>query len=329
MKRREFIILLGGAATWPITARAQSKVRMPKVGVLMAVSESDPDSQKRIAAFRQGLVDLGWKDGQNIQIEYRWAGGKIELIRQYSNELVALAPDVILANSTPAIQATKEITGSIPIVCALVNDPVGLGFVKSLSHPGGNITGFTFINAELIGKWTDLLKDVTPGFTQAAVMYNPSTTPFYRNFLREIEATRKPAANELTAIPVESAADIETAINVLAEKPGTGLIIGPDPFTNVYIKRIAQLAAQKRLPAISVHRQFVLDGGLMAYGPDTADIFRRSATYIDRILKGEKPAELPVQQPNKFEFIVNLKTAQAFGFTVPRILLSTADEVIE
>lgn len=160
-------------------------------------------------------------------------------------------------------------------------------------------------------------------------MYNPSTTPFYRNFLREIEATRKPAANELTAIPVESAADIETAINVLAEKPGTGLIIGPDPFTNVYIKRIAQLAAQKRLPAISVHRQFVLDGGLMSYGPDTADIFHRSATYIDRILKGEKPAELPVQQPNKFEFIVNLKTAQAFGFTVPRILLSTADEVIE
>jgi ABC-type uncharacterized transport system substrate-binding protein len=327
MKRREFITLLGGAATWPITARAQSKVRIPKVGVLMAVSESDPDSQKRIAAFRQGLVNLGWKDGQNMQIEYRWAGGKIELIRQYSNELVALAPDVILVNSTPAIQATKEITSSIPIVCALVIDPVGFGFVKSLSRPGGNITGFTFINAELIGKWTDLLKEVTPGFTQAAVMHDPRTTPFYRNFLREIEATR--AANELTAISVESAADIETAINLLAQKAGSGLIIGPDPFTSVHIRRIAQLAAQKRLPAISVHRQFVLDGGLMAYGPDTADIFRRSATYIDRILKGEKPGELPVQQPNKFEFIINLKTAQSFGLTVPRILLSTADEVIE
>jgi len=329
MKRREFITLLGGAATWPITARAQSKARVPKVGVLMSVAEGDADSQKRIAAFRQGLIDLGWKDGQNIKIEYRWASGKIELIRQYSKELVALAPDLIVANSTPAIQTMKEMTNSIPIVCALVNDPVGLGFVKSLSHPGGNITGFTYINAELIGKWTDLLKDVTPGFTQAGLMHNPKTTPFYRNFLSEIEATRKPAANELTAISVESAADIETAINVLAEKPGRGLIIGPDPFTGVSIKRIAQLAAQKRLPAISVHRQFALDGGLMAYGPDTADIFRRSTTYLDRILKGEKPSELPVQQPNKFEFTVNLKTAQSFGLTLPRILLSTADEVIE
>jgi ABC-type uncharacterized transport system substrate-binding protein len=329
MKRREFITLLGGAATWPITARAQSKIRMPKVGVLMSVSEGDADSQKRIGAFRQGLSDLGWKDGQNIKIEYRWAGGKIDLIRQYSKELVALAPDLIVANSTPAIQAMKEMTTSIPILCVLVNDPVGLGFVQSLSHPGGNITGFTYINAELIGKWTDLLKDVTPGFTQAGVMHNPRTTPFYRNFLSEIEATGKLAANELTAISVGSAAEIETAINVLAEKPGRGLIIGPDPFTGVAIKRIAQLAAQKRLPAISVHRQFALDGGLMAYGPDTADIFRRSTTYLDRILKGEKPAELPVQQPNKFDFIVNLKTAQSFGLTMPRILLSTADEVIE
>ena len=329
MKRRDFIGLLGSAATWPITARAQSRARMPKVGVLMSVSEGDADSQKRIAAFRQGLVELGWKDGQNLEIEYRWAGGKIELIRQYSRELVAFAPNVILANSTPAIQAMKEMTSSIPIVCALVNDPVGLGFVNSLSHPGGNITGFTYINAELIGKWADLLKDVTPGFTKAAVIHNPKTTPFYRNFLSEIGATRKLAANELTAISVESDADIETAINILAEKSGGSLIIGPDPFTIVSIKRIAQLAAQKRLPAISVYRQFVLDGGLMAYGPDTADIFRRSATYIDRILKGEKPASLPVQQPNKFEFIVNLKTAQSFGLTLPRILLSTADEVIE
>src|SRR5215813_6609548 len=292
MKRREFITLLGGAAAWPITARAQSKARMPKVGVLMSVAEGDADSQKRIAAFRQGLTDLGWKDGQNIKIEYRWAGGKIELIRQYSKELVALAPDLIVANSTPAIQALKEMTGSIPIVCALVIDPVGLGFVKSLSHPGGSITGFTYINAELIGKWTDLL-------------------------------------NEVTAISVESDADIETAINVLAEKPGSGLILGPDPFTGVAVKRIAQLAAQKRLPAISVHRQFALDGGLMAYGPDTADIFRRSTSYVDRILKGEKPSDLPIQQPNKFDFIVNLKTAQSFGLTMPRILLSTADEVIE
>lgn len=328
MKRREVITFICGAAAWPISARAQSKGRMPKVGALMSLSEGNADSQKRIAAFRQGLVDLGWNDGQNIKIEYRWAGGKIDLIHEYSKELVALAPDLIVANSTPAIQAMKEMTSSIPIVCALVNDPVGLGFGKSLSHPGGNITGFTYINAELIGKWADLLKDVTPDFTQAAVMYNPRTTPFYRNFLSEIEATRKSATKDITTVSVESAVDIEMAINVLAEKPGSGLIIGPDPFTGVAIKRIAQLAAQKRLPAISVHRQFALDGGLMAYGPDTTDIFRRSTTYVDRILKGAKPAELPVQQPNKFDF-VNLKTAQSFGLTMPRILLSTADEVIE
>jgi putative ABC transport system substrate-binding protein len=260
MKRREFITLLGGAATWPITARAQSKARIPKVGVLMSVAEGDADSQKRIAAFRQGLIELGWIDGQNIKIEYRWASGKIELIRQYSKELVALTPDLIVANSTPAIQTMKEMTSSIPIVCALVNDPVGLGFVKSLSHPGGYITGFTYINAELIGKWASLLKDVTPGFIQAAVIYNPKTTPFYRNFLSEIEATQKAAANEVTAISVESGADIEKAINALAEKPGSGLIVGPDPFIGVAIKRIAQLTARKRLPAISVHTPSLLIG---------------------------------------------------------------------
>lgn len=319
----------GSAAAWPFVARAQSKVGMRKVGVLMSTSERDADSLKRLAAFRQGLIDLGWKDGENVRIEYRWASGKIEAIHEYSKELVALAPDLIVANSTPAIQALKQMTGSIPIVCALVIDPVGLGLVKSLSRPGGNITGFTYIDAELIGKWADLLREVTPGFTQAAVMHNPHTTPFYRNFVNEIEATRKLAANELTVISVESGADIETAINALAERPGSGLIIGPDPFTGVAIGRIAQLATLKRLPAVSVHRQFALDGGLMAYGPDTADIFRRSATYVDRILKGEKPSDLPVQQPTKFELVVNLKTAKAFGTNIPPFLHARADEVIE
>ena len=327
MRRREFIRLLGGIATWPVAARAQRTGGLPKVGVLMAVAESDPDSQKRIAAFRQGFADLGWKDGHNVHIEYRWAAGKIEFIRQYAEELVALAPDVILANSTPAIEALRKGTDSIPIVCALVIDPVGFGFVKSLSRPGGNITGFTFINPELIGKWIGLLRDVTPGFTQAAVMYNPKTTSFYRNFLHEIEAMGQSGAS--IASEVGNADEIETAINSLAERPGTGLIIGPDPFTSVYIKQIAQLARQKRLPAISVHRQFAVEGGLMTYGPDTADIFRRSATYVDRILKGANPAELPVQQPTKFEFIINLETARALGLTVPPALLSIADQVIE
>ena len=330
MQRREFITLLSGAmAVWPRAARARRTGSMSKVGVLMAVAESSPENQARIAAFRQGFADLGWKDGQNIQIEYRWAAGKIELIQQYCKELVALAPDVILAHSTPVVEELKKITKSIPIVCALVNDPVGLGFVKTLSHPGGNITGFTFINAELIGKWIGLLKDVTPGFTQAVVMYNPKTTPFYRNFLREIEAAQQLGASELTATLVETAGEIETAITNLAERPGSGLIIGPDPFTNAHLKQIAQLARQKRLPAISVHQQFAIEGGLMAYGPDTADIFRRSAAYVDRILKGANPADLPVQQPTKFEFIVNLKTMQSFGLSVPPALLSTADQLIE
>jgi putative ABC transport system substrate-binding protein len=330
MKRREFITLLGGAvAALPFAARAQRSTSMPSVGVLMTVAERDLESQARITAFRQGLAELGWKDGENVRIEYRWSASNSELIRQYAEELVALAPDVILANGTPAVAALKKITGSIPIVCALVQDPVGLGLVKSLSHPGGNITGFTFVNPELIGKWVGLLRDAMPQTKRAALMFNPKTTPFFYDFLREIEATRHPAGIELVAMPVGTTDEIETAINALGKQPGSGLIIPPDPFNVDHIKRIAQFAGQTRLPAVSVYRPFAVEGGLMTYGPDTPDIFRRSAAYVDLILKGANPAELPVQQPTKFRFIVNLKTAQSFGLTMPPTLLATADEVIE
>ena len=328
MKRRNF---LAGAFSIAVVSRAAAQTAggPRKVAAFLGTAESDPESQKRIAAFRRGLTELGWKDGENVRIEYRWAAGRAELIRQYADELVAIAPDVILANSTPIIEALKSRTSSIPIVCALVIDPVGLGLVKSLSRPGGNITGFTFINPEIIGKWVGLLKEVTPAFTQASVLYNPRTTAFYRRFLQELASAKREAASEVAEAPVGSVDDIETAIDTLAAKPGSGLIIGPDPFTSVHIKRLAKLVQDKRLPAVSVHRQFAVEGGLMAYGPDPSDGFRRSAGYVDRILKGASPAELPVQQPDKFELIINQLAARSLGITVPTVLLATADQIIE
>jgi putative ABC transport system substrate-binding protein len=329
MQRREFIGLVAGAAGLPFAVRAQAAAALRKVGVLLSGVESDPDSQVRIAAFRRGFADLGWKEGENVHIEYRWSAGKSELIRQYAEELVALAPDVILANSTPVIAMLKSMTNSIPVVFALATDPVGLGHVDSLSRPGGNLTGFTFIDPALIGKWIGLMQEVVPGLARAALLFDPNATPFYRRWIREIETAHQSGAMELVAMPVGSNVEMETAIAALAQKPGSSLMIGPDPFNVVRIKAIAQLAAQSRLPAISVYRPFAIEGGLMAYGPDTADIFLRSAGYVDRILKGASPAELPVQQPDKFEFVVNLKAARALGLTVPGTVTALADEVIE
>jgi putative ABC transport system substrate-binding protein len=330
MKRREFIgALAGAAAAWPLAARAQPTNTMPKIGVLMSTAENSAESRQRIAAFQQGLTELGWKDGENVRIEYRWGAGDNELFRQFAAELVALRPSVLLANGTPTALALKKVTDSIPVVCAQVQDPVGLGLVKSLARPGGNVTGFTFVNPELIGKWIGLLQQAAPTVTRAALMFNPSTTPFFHVFLREIEATRERAGIELTAMPVGTPGEIETAIAELNKDPGGSLIVPPDPFNIVRIKQIAQLVAQARLPAISVYRPFAIEGGLMAYGPDVADIFRRSAGYVDRILKGANPAELPMQQPDKFEFVINLKAARSLDLTIPPTLLATADEVIE
>ena len=328
MRRREFIGLAAGmAAAWPPAAGAQPALR--KLGVLMIVAENDPDSRLRIAAFEQGLRDLGWQDGRNIRIEYRWAAGSPDLIRQYAQELVALAPDIILANGTPVAAELKPLTRSIPIVFANVFDPVGFGLVHSLSRPGGNITGFSFIDPELIGKWTSLLKDAVPSVKRAALLFNPKINPFYPNLLRELAATPRSVALEVVPVPVETVDDLQTTIGALARTPGAGLIIGPDGFMIVHIRRVAELAAANRLPGISVYRQFAVEGGLMSYGPDTADIFRRSAGYVDRILKGANPAELPVQQPTRFEFAVNQKAAAALGLALSPTLLSLAHEVIE
>ena len=328
--RRELLAALGGAAAaWPLAARAQQqKSDMRTVGVIMSVAETDTESQARIAAFRAGFEKL-WKESEKIHFEYRWTAGRVELATQYAREMVALAPAVILANGTPVIAALLQLTTSIPIVCALLNDPVSLGFVKSLSQPGGNVTGFTFINPELIGKWMNLLKDSNASLTRSALLFNPNTAPFYRNFLSEIEAAHRPGPLDLAAMPVGSLEEMEKAIIDFARMSGGGLIIGPDSFTIVHIERIAQLAASNRLSAVSVYRAFAAAGGLMSYGPDTTDIFRRTAAYVVRILKGASPADLPVQQPTKFEFVLNAKAATALGLTVPPTLLALADEVIE
>ncbi|SHK72643.1 putative ABC transport system substrate-binding protein [Bradyrhizobium lablabi] len=330
MRRRAFILALGGAAaSLPFVAHAQATNGVRKVGVLLSGVESDPDSQVRITAFRRGFAELGWKEGENVHIEYRWSAGNSDLIRKYAEEVVALKPDVIVANSTPVIAMLKSMTNSIPVVIALATDPVGLGHVESLSRPGGNFTGFTFIDPALIGKWIGLLREITPNVARAGLLFDPSTTPFYPRWIREIEAAHQSGTTELVAMPVHSNDEMAVAIAALAQRPDSCLMIGPDPFNVVRIKQIAQLAAQNRLPAISVYRPFADEGGLMSYGPDTADIFRRSAGYVDRILKGANPADLPVQQPDKFEFVVNLKAAKALGLTVPPMLLATADEVIE
>ncbi len=328
MRRRKFIGLVGGAAAlWPLMAGAQQGMR--KLCVLMIVTENDPDSKLRITAFQDGLQELGWKDGENIRIEYRWAAGQPELVRRYAQELVALMPDVILANGTTAVAELKRLTSSIPIVFANAIDPVSFGFVNSLSHPGGNITGFSFIDLGLIGKLTSLLKEAAPRVSRAALLHDPKITPYYSNFLREIAAAPQSVAMEVVPAIVDTVADLQRTIEAAARTPGTSLIIGPDAFMIGHIHKVAQLAAENRLPAISVYRQFAAEGGLMSYGPDVPDIFRRSAEYVDRILKGASPAELPVQQPTKFEFVVNQKAAGALGLTLSPTLLSLADEVIE
>jgi putative ABC transport system substrate-binding protein len=295
----------------------------------MAGAENSTENAPRIAAFRRALADLGWKDGVNIHVIYRWSTGKRELIDQYAKELVALKPDVILANSTPVISTLKGMTSTIPVVFALSMDPAGLGQVKSLAHPGGNFTGFTFVDPELVGKWMQLLHDLVPGLTQAGLLYNPQTVPAYTRFVAQIRAASQQGPVTLKDMPAANNAEMEAAIGALAKTPGTGLMIGPDPFNQVRLKQFAELALKLRLPTVSVYRPFVEDGGLMMYGPDTADISRRSAAYIDRVLKGEKTADLPVQQPNKFEFVINLKTAKALGLEFHPQLLATADEVIE
>jgi putative tryptophan/tyrosine transport system substrate-binding protein len=330
VNRRRVIALIGGAAlASPLVSRAQQAERMRRVAFLHGLSENDPEVMARVVAFRQGLEVLGWTENRNIRIEHRYAGGDLSRIQAHVTELMRSAPDVIVASSTPVIAVLKQATKTIPIVFSVVNDPVGQGFVATLSRPGGNITGFSFIDFPLIGKWLERLKEIAPGVRRVMFMFSPDTSPFYSVFLREFGRAPASLGVELSAAPVRDEAQIEAAIAALVREPGAGLIGAADVFVNTHRRSIMALAERYRLPAIYGFRQFVTEGALISYGPDSIDVVRRSASYVDRILKGEKPADLPVQAPTKYELVINLKTAKALGLTVPLIMQMTADEVIE
>ena len=332
MRRRNFLGLVGGAAiaciACPLATRAQQRQGLRRLGVILSVAETDAETVARLAALRQALEELGWREGGNIHVEYRFGSGRADLIRQYVEELVAMKPDAIVASGTPVITQLKALTQTIPIVCALFLDPVGLGFVESLSRPGGNITGFSFINSEMIVKWDALLKQAVPSLERASLLYNPKINPWYANFLKEI-ASSAPPAIELSSTTIETVDDLRTRVPELGRRPGTGLVIGPEAFMVDHMGELVALASGNHLPGICVYREFAVEGGLMSYGPDTPDLFRRSAGYVDRILKGADPATLPVQQPSKFDFTINQKAAAALGLTLPPMLLAGADEVIE
>jgi putative tryptophan/tyrosine transport system substrate-binding protein len=330
MIRREFITLLGGAAAaWPLAASAQQSDRVRRIVFLHGLAENDPEVHARIAAFRRGFETLGWTENRDVQIEHRFSGGDIARIQAYTAELVSSAPDLIVATSSPVTAALKQVTHTIPIVFSVVNDPVGQGFVASLARPGGNITGFTFVDFPMIGKWLELLKEIAPGVRRITFVFNPPTAPWLPFFLREFGAAPPSLAVELSETPVHDEAEIEAAVTAFARQPGGGLIVAPGPFINTHRALIMALAERHRLPAIYGFRQFVTEGALMSYGPDSVDIVRRSASYVDRILKGEKPADLPVQAPTKYELAINLRTAKALGLDVPWFLQQRADEVIE
>lgn len=330
MQRREFITFLGGAvATWPLAAQAQQPERMRRVSLLLGLGENDPETNDRIKAFRLGMRDSGWIEGRNVQVDYRFAGTNLELINKHVAELIRLAPDVIVANSSPVVAALRPATSTIPIVFVLVNDPVGQGFISSLAHPGGNITGFSFIEPEILGKWINLLSDVKPNLSRVALMFNPDTAPYYDAYLRSFKALPQQTSIDVEAVHVRSVADVDLAIADLGLGSNSGLIAAADTYILAARGAILKAADQHRVPIVSPYRQFVTEGSLMSYGPDTADIFRRSTSYVDRILKGESPANLPAQSPAKFEFVVNLKSAKALGLSVRESFLLLADEVIE
>jgi putative tryptophan/tyrosine transport system substrate-binding protein len=329
MKRRQFITLLGGAAAaWPLAARAQQPERMRRVGVLMHLAADDPEGQARIAAFTQGLQELRWTIGRNVRIDYRWAAGDAERGRKYAAELVALAPDVILAAGGAVVAPLLQTSRTVPIVFAQTPDPVGAGFVASLARPGGNATGFTIFEFGMGGKWLELLKEIAPRVTRAAVLRDAALAAGTGQ-LGAIQSVAPSFGVELSPIDVRDAGEIERAVTAFARSPNDGLLVTGSALATVHRDLIVALAARHRLPAVYPFRLFVAGGGLISYGPDSIDPYRQAAGYVDRILKGEKPADLPVQAPTKYELVINLKTAKALGLELPQTLLARADEVIE
>ena len=329
MRRREFISLLGGAAVaWPLAARAQQPERVRRIGVLMNVAAADPNGQAQVAAFLQALQQLGWDEGRNVWIDTRWGENDVERDRRYATELFALAPDVILAAGTLSVAALRRVTRTLPIVFVGVSDPVGAGLVDALARPGGNVTGFMIFEYSSSGKWLELLKEVAPRLMRVAVLRDSANPAGIAQF-GAIQAVAQSLGVELRPVDTRDAGEIERAIASFARAANGGLIVTPGASVSAHHDLIVMLAARYKLPAVYSSRPMVIGGGLICYGPDIADQFRQAAGYVDRILKGEKPADLPVQAPVKYELVINLKTAKALGLTVPPTLLARADEVIE
>ena len=327
--RREFITLLGGAAAaWPLAARAQQGGRVRRVGWLASSDENDPVAKTSIAAFTHALAELGWIDGRNLRMELRWYGGDINRMRALAQELVGLQPDIILTSTFVATVAFQRETRTIPIVVIGVTDPVATGLVPRLNQPGGNITGFAIFEASLAGKWLELLSEIAPGLKRAAIMFNPDTA-VASTYMPSFETAARSLKVALIPAPVHSDVEIETAIVALGREPGAGLVVMPNVFMNVHRASLISAAAQANVPAVYYLSFFARDGGLLSYGVDLVDMWRRSASYVDRILRGEKPGDLPVQFPVKYEMVVNRKTAKALGLAIPPSILLRADEVIE
>jgi putative ABC transport system substrate-binding protein len=331
IQRREFIAGLGGAVAWLLAARAQQSNRMRRIGVLLAFDENDPVAKTYVSAFTQALAGLGWTDGRNARIDLRWAGGDTDRIRALARELVGAQPDIILASTTRATAALQRETRTVPIVFVNGADPVANGIVDKLNEPGGNITGFARYEASLGGKWLELLSEIAPGLKRAAIMFNPDTasTASVSSFIASSETAARLLKIVPITTPVRSDVEIETAIVALGREPGGGLVFLPDVFTFAHRKPLTSAAARNKVPAVYALSEFVRDGGLLSYGVDRVDTFRRAASYVDRILRGEKPGDLPVQLPTKFEMAVNRKTATALGLAIPPSILLRADEVIE
>jgi putative ABC transport system substrate-binding protein len=330
IKRREFIAGLGGAMALPVVARAQQPDRVRRIGVLMGFDENDPEAKALLSGFTQGLAELGWTEGRNVRMDVRWAIDNADRVRALAKELVGLQPEIIFANATPVTAALQRETRTIPIVFTGVSDPVGSGFVSSVPRPGGNLTGFIDLEASIGGKWLELLTEIAPSVKRVAIIFNPETAPGGGSYyLPAFEAAARARKVEPIVAPVHSDAEMETVITSLGSEPRGGLVVMTDAFMPVHRAPIILQASRNRVPTVYPQSVFARDGGLLSYGPNRADLFRRSASYVDRILRGAKPADLPVQLPTKFVMTINLKTAKALGLTVPQSILLSADEVIE
>jgi putative ABC transport system substrate-binding protein len=331
MRRRALISLLGSAtATWPTAALAQEPERLRRIGVLMGdFHETDSGAQAAVAAFREGLQKLGWTEGRNIRIDTRWAAADMEAIQRFAKEIVGSQPELIISTNTPTTASLLQQTRTIPIVFVQVTDPVGSGFVASIPHPGGNVTGFITMEPTMAGKWLELLKEIAPRVNRVAFLFNPATASYFQYYLNPFKAVATSFAVEAIAAPIRDVSELESVIAAQARAPNAGLIAMPDSFLNAHPAEVTSLAARYRLPAVYAFRFFTERGGLVSYGNDIFDNYRRAATYVDRILKGANPSELPIQAPTKFELVINLKTAKALGLTIPPSSLARADEVIE